>query len=218
MTPRRWTACLWEDESICGALIGFSVKITYFVPWKNPAQPRKFLSFGPSDMNIGSVTSVIRYCSGFMDLSVTEANLNSASVQWGCNFTTHCRVSCNYVWGKHICSVEMHPDRDWRKRGRAGGRHAARAYNFKCADLVNFGPLWRNNYLNWKWVCIFSSVAGSKDEWHRTKFTNGSNYVLYSYLHKRHRLFHCTRICGYDAISLCTSLEQLIDTMVSDFL
>ena len=27
-----------------------------------------------------------------MDVSVTEANLNNASFQWGCNLATHCSV------------------------------------------------------------------------------------------------------------------------------
>ena len=61
---------------------------------------------GPYDITIGKVEALHMV----MDVSVTEANLNNASFQWGCKLTTHCSVFVQLCCRKaHLFSgVEGH--------------------------------------------------------------------------------------------------------------
>ena len=62
------------------------------------SNPGKIRSFGPYHITIGRV---IR----FMDVSVTDTNLNNAAVQLGCKLATHCSVFVQLVTGE-IASVQ----------------------------------------------------------------------------------------------------------------
>ena len=69
----------------------------------------------------------------FMDVSATDANMNNASVQEGCNFATDSSLLVQLrFWKTHLfsgfeCSIQTLTE----ARGEAGGRSAARAYNVK---------------------------------------------------------------------------------------
>ena len=58
-----------------------------------------------------------------MDVSVTEANLNNASFQWGCNLATHCSVFVRLSLRKTISSMELRAaSSQWlRQKGLGAG-------------------------------------------------------------------------------------------------
>ena len=108
-----------------GELTRFSPRIRRIFPSGNiRSNPGKFRLFGPYDITIGSGRSA-SYGYGCVCESVTEANLNNASFQWGCNLTTDCSVFVQLcLRNAHLFSgVE---GRRLKQRGRAGGRPAAR--------------------------------------------------------------------------------------------
>ena len=94
-----------------------------------------------------------------MDVSVTEANLNNASFQWGCNLATHCSVFVQLCLRKaHLFSgVEGSTQSVTEAKGEGlGTAPGARAYNFKL-EAHDGETIIIFSYR-------FSSVAGSKDD------------------------------------------------------
>ena len=65
------------------------------------SSPGKFRSLGPYDITIGRGTR-------FMDVSVTDANLKNAAVQFGCKPATHCGVFVQWSLAKqHLSNQDV---------------------------------------------------------------------------------------------------------------
>ena len=97
-----------------------------------------------------------------VDVSVTEANLNNASFQWGCNLATHCSVFVQLCLRKaHLFSgvegrIQSVTEAKWEGLG-AGPRRALTILNWRCImakqSFVSFADSVLLQVLKIKWHC-----------------------------------------------------------------
>ena len=132
-----------------------------------------------------------------MDVSVTEANLNNASFQWGCNLATHCSVFVQLCLRKaHLFSgVEGSIQSVTEAKGEGLGAGPRRA-----PTILN----WRRIMAKQSFVLPANSVLLQvlKMIWHKQKIAKGSNFILMK----------------LDTQSRWDAFEHLIDSMLKVFL
>ena len=143
------TMVIYFQDSAHGELTRFSPQIRQIFPLGN-IRSREIPVVLTTRHNF-------RQWSMCLDVSVTEANLNNASFQWGCNCAAHRSVFVQLSLRKrHLFSGVAGSLQYLTESKGAGGRRAARAYNFKLLEHDGETII--------RFACQDSSVVGFKDD------------------------------------------------------